>query len=272
MSAAELVVEYLPPVSLRVDENNARLHSAEQVAQVAASIVAFGPTNPILIDEERRIIAGHGRQRAALDLGLPTFPTITLRGLTLEQKRAYAIADNRLAENATWDFDKLAFELDSLRDAGVDGRLLGFSPDDLAAMIGTARSAPKPDPDYTTKIETPIYTPKEPVAPIIGTLVDKQRTEELLAEISASGLDADIRAFLSLAASRHLRFDYHRIAEFYAHAAPATQRLFERSALVIIDYEQAIELGYAAALAGLAELSGEAAEQAAADPETDDDQ
>ncbi len=142
MSAEELVVEYRDPRSLAVDENNARLHSAEQVEQIKASIVEFGPTNPILLDEDGKIIAGHGRQRAAIDLDLPSFPTITLRGLSITQKRAYAVADNRLAENATWDAEKLGVELDALRDAGVDGKLLGFSAEELNDLIGTDRTGP----------------------------------------------------------------------------------------------------------------------------------
>ena len=142
MTASELVIEYRDPAGLTVDENNARLHSTEQLEQIKASIVAFGPTNPILIDEDGKIIAGHGRQRAALSLGLPAFPTITLAGLSIEEKRAYAIADNRLAENATWDFDRLAVELDAIRERGIDGRLLGFSAAELNDLIGTDRTGP----------------------------------------------------------------------------------------------------------------------------------
>ena len=107
--------------------NNPRTHSESQVAQIAASIKEFGFTNPILIDETNGIIAGHGRLEAARVLNLSTVPCIILSGLSDAQKRAYVIADNKLALNAGWDDELLKIELEGLRELNFNLSLLGFS-------------------------------------------------------------------------------------------------------------------------------------------------
>lgn len=114
---------------------NSRTHSDEQVAQVAASIKEFGWTNPILIDEEGSIIAGHGRLQAAQRLGESNVPTITLTGLTDAQKRAYVIADNKLALNAGWDNEMLAVEISELIEEGFDLDLTGFGADEIDSLL-----------------------------------------------------------------------------------------------------------------------------------------
>ena len=115
--------------------NNSRTHDEKQVSQIAASIKEFGFTNPILIDEENSIIAGHGRLMAANKLKLSKVPTITLSGLTDAQKRAYVIADNRLALNAGWDDELLKNELQILNENDFDLDVLGFEEDELAAIL-----------------------------------------------------------------------------------------------------------------------------------------
>lgn len=133
---------------------NSRTHSDEQVAQIAASIREFGFTNPVLVDEAGGIIAGHGRVLAARKLGLERVPCLRLTGLTAAQKRAYVIADNKLALNAGWDMDILRGEMLDLRElAEVDLNLLGFDAkeldgildlsDDLGAMPETGSQADK---------------------------------------------------------------------------------------------------------------------------------
>lgn len=113
---------------------NSRTHSDEQVAQIAASIKEFGFTNPILIDEHGGIIAGHGRVLAAQKLKLTQVPAIELKHLTDTQKRAYVIADNKLALNAGWDDELLRLEFDELREAGFDLELTGFSLDEIDGL------------------------------------------------------------------------------------------------------------------------------------------
>ena len=115
--------------------NNSRTHSEQQVQQVAASIKEFGFTNPILIDDDGGIIAGHGRLQAAQLLKLNDVPTITLKGLTEAQRKAYVIADNQLALNAGWDLDSLKVELDRLDELDFDIDLLGFDDDFLSGLM-----------------------------------------------------------------------------------------------------------------------------------------
>lgn len=113
---------------------NSRTHSDAQVAQIAASVREFGWTNPILIDGESGIIAGHGRVMAARKLGMEDVPCIELAGLTDAQRRAYIIADNKLALNAGWDDELLAIEFAELADEGFDNLLTGFTQDEIDAL------------------------------------------------------------------------------------------------------------------------------------------
>ena len=125
----KLVSELIPYVK------NSRTHSDEQVAQIAASIKEFGWTNPILIDGENGIIAGHGRVMAARKLKYDKVPTIELKDLTETQKKAYIIADNRLALNAGWDNQMLTIELNDLLADGFALEVLGFDPKELSALL-----------------------------------------------------------------------------------------------------------------------------------------
>lgn len=123
-------IEQLKTADLIPYARNSRIHSDSQVAQIAGSIREFGFTNPVLIDADNGIIAGHGRVMAAGKLGMDKVPCIRLGHLTETQKRAYIIADNKLALNAGWDKELLGLELADLREADFDLDLLGF--DDFA--------------------------------------------------------------------------------------------------------------------------------------------
>lgn len=143
----KLEIIYRKVTSLGAYENNSRTHSDFQVRQIAASIKQFGFTNPVLIDENGEIIAGHGRLMAADLLQMDEVPTITLVGLTLTQRRAYVIADNKLALNAGWNFEMLAVEIDGLNDLGFDISVLGFDKDEINDLIGTPNEPPEVDSD-----------------------------------------------------------------------------------------------------------------------------
>ena len=143
---------------LRPYEKNARLHSPEQVAQIAGSIAEFGFVNPILVDSNAGIIAGHGRLAAARKLGLAEVPVVVLDHLTETQRRAYVIADNRLAENATWDTKLLAAELRDLEREGMNISLVGFTEEEMAAMLALD------DEQERASVEEEI--PAEPADPV----------------------------------------------------------------------------------------------------------
>jgi DNA modification methylase len=157
-STAEAFPPYrvAPVADLVPYARNARTHSDAQVAQIAASIREFGFTNPILIDAERGVIAGHGRLMAARVLGLLEVPVIELAHLTLAQRRAYVLADNRLALSAGWDEDLLRIELGELRDEGFDLGLTGFDADEIGRLLIDAADG-LTDPDEVPAVpEVPV--------------------------------------------------------------------------------------------------------------------
>ena len=129
-----LQIEYRQVKDLLPYARNSRTHSDAQVAQIAASVREFGWTNPVLVDGENGIIAGHGRILAARKLGMEEVPCIELAGLSDTQRRAYIIADNKLALNAGWDDELLAIEFAELADAGFDNLLTGFTQDEIDAL------------------------------------------------------------------------------------------------------------------------------------------
>ena len=130
----DLAINYRSPESLVGYAQNARTHTDAQIDQIANSIRKFGWTNPILVDSNNGVIAGHGRVLAARKLGLTRVPVIALAHLTLDQKRAYILADNQLVLNAGWDKELLAIELGELKDAGFELELIGFSGDELQSL------------------------------------------------------------------------------------------------------------------------------------------
>lgn len=134
-------IEMLPIATLRAYRGNARKHSRKQVRQIADSITRFGFTNPVLISDDGEIVAGHGRVMAAKELGLNVVPTVRLSHLTTEERRAYVLADNKLALNAGWDTEILAIELQALIDIDFDVTLTGFSLAEVDLTIDQAREA-----------------------------------------------------------------------------------------------------------------------------------
>ena len=147
----------------KVDElipyiNNSRTHSEEQVNQIVASINEFGFTNPILIDEKDNIIAGHGRLLASKKLKMEEVPCIVLSGLTEAQKKAYIIADNKMALNAGWDDELLKIELENLKELDFDLELTGFNVDELDDILGTEEEKEVVEDDFEIEV------PEEPKA------------------------------------------------------------------------------------------------------------
>ena len=151
MQVQQYKVEDLIPYA-----NNSRTHSDAQVAQIAASIKEFGWTNPILVDGEKGIIAGHGRLMAARKLKMAEVPVIEISHLTETQKKALVIADNKLALNADWDLDLLTIELDELLTDGFDLELLGFDKEELDKLLEPEQIEGLTDEDAVPEI------PEEP--------------------------------------------------------------------------------------------------------------
>lgn len=223
---------------------NSRTHSDKQVDQIAASIKEFGFLNPVIVDGENGIIAGHGRVMAAKKLGMTELPVVEARHLTEAQKKAYVIADNRLALNAGWDNEILNAELTELQELHFDIDLLGFDIDELKDILGTESEKSDEENPYTKTIKRPVYEPTGE-KPDITDLYDDTRTFDLVEKIKNSNLPQKEKDFLMLAAGRHTILNFELIANYYAHSEKECQELMEDNALVIIDFNKAIEFGYA---------------------------
>src|SRR5258707_3767886 len=142
-------IDPMPVARLRPYPGNARIHSKKQIRQIADSIRHFGFNNPVLIGEDGGIIAGHGRVEAAKLLGLDSVPTVRLAHLNAAQRRAYVLADNKLALNAGWDRELLAIELQGLIDVDFDVELTGFSSAEIDIVLDEARQGSPNGPTET---------------------------------------------------------------------------------------------------------------------------
>ena len=133
-----MAIEAMAVARLRPFAKNARVHSKKQIRQIADSIQRFGFTNPVLVSDDAEIIAGHGRVQAAKLLGIESVPTLRLSHLTAAQRRAYVLADNKLALNAGWDREVLAIELQALVDLEFDVEVTGFSLAEIDVLLDEA--------------------------------------------------------------------------------------------------------------------------------------
>ena len=157
----QYVIEYMAPESLKPYPGNARTHSKRQIGQIVRSIERFGFNNPVLIDPTDTVIAGHGRMEAAKLLKLSTIPVVRLAHLSELERRAYIIADNKLAQNANWDADLLASEVQYLVDAEFEIELTGFHMAEVDLILDEAdeRSGHQPEPED----QVPAIDPAGPV-------------------------------------------------------------------------------------------------------------
>ncbi len=192
-------IERWPTEKLVPYARNARTHSEEQVAQIAASIVEFGFTNPILAGSDGVIVAGHGRLAAAQKLGLDTVPVVVLDHLTPTQRRALIIADNRIAENAGWDDTMLRIELQSLQEDGFNLDITGFDADALAEIMAGEETTVDGQTDDDAVPEVPVTPISRPGDVwelgkhrlVCGDATDPKSYELLMAEAQADMVFSD---------------------------------------------------------------------------------
>lgn len=172
----QLEITYKKINELTAYARNSRTHSDSQIEQLVASLREFGFTNPILIDDKNVIVAGHGRIKAAQTLGMETVPTIKLGDLTDEQRRAYIIADNKLALNAGWDEFVLGEELRELDLQEFDLSLLGFNENELKNYLGEEQVQDDETPDFVETYE------------IIVECFDEVEQRRVLEDLTAKGI------------------------------------------------------------------------------------
>ena len=236
-----MLIEQIKPY-----ENNAKKHTTKQIKQVANSIKEFGFNQPIVVDKDNVIIVGHGRYEASKLLGLTDVPVITV-DLTEEQANAYRLADNKLNESE-WDMILVNEELKLLSEPMF--RLTGFDEsifDDLS-IDGEGR--------YTKKIVPPVYEPRNEKPPL-NKLYDDSKTKLLLKKIEKLDLNKDEKDFLKNAAYRMTVFSFKDIADYYAHSDSLMKEIMEELALIIIDYDKAVELGFVNVAENLFDASDE---------------
>jgi hypothetical protein len=229
--------------NLRENPRNYNKHSDKQIALLAKNIRHLGWRHPIIISGLTNfIVAGHARLQAAKLLNLSEVPVDVQPFNSETEELAYLIADNRIAELAEVDNAMLSGLLaDEAIFEGFDMDLTGFDEEALGGLLDDGD--PPADDTYTNKIIAPVYEPKGENPPL-NTLIDREKTDRLKAEIEAADIPDDIAGFLKDAAERHTVFHFGRIAEFYCHASPVVQDLMEKSGMIIIDFKKAIEYGF----------------------------
>lgn len=216
-------------------ENNPRTITEEQLSKLKESIERnpdYFEARPLILSNrtgEFVIIAGNQRYDACMQLGMKEVPIVLIDGLTEEREREIIIRDN--VNNGEWDNSILSsWNIDELIDWGID---MNFDIEE-----GNEESI------YTKKIEAPVYEPKSNACPLESSLFNTEKYDALVNEINDASISTEAKNFLKIAASRHIVFDYGQIAEYYAHANKKVQSLMESSALVIIDFNKAIENGF----------------------------
>jgi hypothetical protein len=235
-------IEKVKLSEIKPNPKNPRLIKDEKFKKLVKSIKEFPQMlelRPIVVDENNIILGGNMRFKALKEAGYTEVSIVKANDLTDEQKDEFIVKDN--VGFGEWDWDMLANEWDT--------ELL-----DKWALDLPVKEISDKEEIYTSKIESPIYTPKGD-KPKLNELYNKSSCDNLIKEIDQSELDASEKEFLKIAAYRHIEFNYKNIAEYYAHSSDKFKELAENSALVIIDYNKAIELGFVKLYSTLENLS-----------------
>ena len=233
---------------IRFDERNYRIHNQKNKDLIKKSLEELGAGRSIVVDKEGEIIGGNGVYEQAKNLNMPIkmvetdgTELVVVKRVDLatadEKRKKLAIMDNSTSDSSEFDFDalRLDFDISKLAELGVDVPEV------------------KPDTTYTTKINIPQYEVEEDDVDV-SQLYDDTKQKMLLDAINRSDLSEEEKSFLMLATYRHVVFNYRNIAEFYAKASKECQQLMEQSALVIIDYDDALKNGYTTLSAKIQEV------------------
>jgi len=229
--------------TLRAHPDNYNQHLNEQLDALGESLEKFEQFKNIVVSNGV-ILAGHGLVEAAKRKGWTHIEAVVMDGLTEDEQRALLIADNSLPAMALPDTTKLYELLASLPNIDdIPGVTPGWLESIDTSMPGEEEEDGDHDDTYTKKIKAPVYEPKNE-KPGITELFDMTKSLELMEEIQQADIPEAEKAFLIEAAKRHTVFDYQKIADYYSNSPKPVQALMEKSALIIIDFEQAIEQGY----------------------------
>ena len=223
------------------------------VPAIIESLREHGQYRAVIIDQHGTILAGHHVVQAAARLGWQTIRAERLQ-VTEQQARKILLADNRIAELGD-GIDSTAL-LDLLQALDGDLTGTGYTATDLRDLQDALDDSDAPHPEYTRDITIPHYEPRGDSAPPLSDLMDRSRTIELEQQITAADIPPDVADVLRHAAQRHTVIDFHRMADYYAHAPAEVQRLMEAQALVIVDVDTAIAGGYVRLSERMADILG----------------
>lgn len=233
---------------IKFDQRNYRVHDDKNKRIIRKSLKNCGAGRSVLLDNDNVLIAGNGVYEQAKELGLKVriiesdgTELIAIKRTDLstedDKRKALALADNHSSDTSFFDVELVVEDF-----SAADLDLWEFAID--ASDVSQWVEAPDENTsNYTRKIVVPTYEPKNE-KPKVQDLTCVKKAESLIKEIEESHISDEDKDILMVAASRHIVFDYAKIADYYAHSSPTVQRLMEKSALVIIDFEQAIENGF----------------------------
>lgn len=233
----------LPADQFLVNPFNPRIHPEPQRKAVEASLTRLGWIAPVIVNKTtQHVIDGHERIWQAIGNGNALVPYIEVE-LTEDEEKVALMTFDYITLMAEYDPDMLAtLQAQIEEESGLDDVIKQMADEFINLDSGHKMS--DPDQQYSRKVESPVYKPASN-EPRITELFDLSKTAALIQEIDSSGLSQDEKEFLKVAAYRHTVFNYGKIADFYAHGSPERQQLMENSVLVIIDFDRAVELGYA---------------------------
>ncbi len=244
---AKLKVEFMLLKDLKENPDNPRFIKDDKFKKLVSSIQWFWEMlelRPVIIDENNIILGGNMRYKACKQLKYKEIPVVKVNTLTPEQKAEFIIKDN--VWFGEWDYDLLwnQWDQEQLTDWGMD-----------LPVFEWEEEIKEDENIYTGKVTTPIYDTKND-KPEVKELFDNDKTKKIIEKINKSNTSKEVKEFLTNAAMRHIVFNYDNIADFYAHSDKEVQELMEDSALVIIDYEKAIELWYVKLVEEIKEQGG----------------
>lgn len=225
---------------VKPNPENPRKISSDKFEKLVDSIKKFPEMlelRPIVVNRDMVVLGGNMRLRACEKAGLKEIPIVYAESLTPEQEREFVAKDNISFGEFDWEIIRADWDLEELSGWGLD--VPDFSSEEQR---------------YSTLVKSPLYEAKNE-KPLIKSLFDPSKHDRLIEKINESAIDEEMKGFLRVAASRHIVFDYSKIADFYAHSEKPVQELMEDSALVIIDFKRAIELGFVKLYETLSDLA-----------------
>lgn len=235
----------MKPSDIKPSPYNPRLDlqaGDDEYEKIRRSVKEFGLVEPIVVNKRTgNIVGGHQRFKVIKDLGYDEI-LVSIVDLDDSQEKMLNIALNKISGD--WDSEKLKDLLLELDTGENDMELTGFDYEELEDMMTEFHIDDEQDPSYTDKIKAPVYEPTKDEKPDLEQLYDNNKSNAMIEEIENSDIPDEIKEFLKVATYRHIVFDYANIAEYYAHADKEVQDLMEKSALVVIDYNKAIENGF----------------------------